>query len=37
GCVHFRLLIGCAELPPVEESERHVQEVVELFLRAYRP
>ncbi|WP_407732976.1 TetR/AcrR family transcriptional regulator [Pseudomonas citronellolis] len=37
GCVHFRLLIGCVELPPVEESERHVQEVVELFLRAYRP
>ena len=37
GCVHFRLLIGCATLPPAEESERHVHEVVELFLRAYRP
>ncbi|AGI25541.1 TetR/AcrR family transcriptional regulator [Pseudomonas sp. MT3] len=37
GCVHFRLLIGC-ETPPTEaEAEAHVQEVVALFLKAFRP
>ncbi|MCG8910187.1 MULTISPECIES: TetR/AcrR family transcriptional regulator [unclassified Pseudomonas] len=37
GCVHFRLLIGC-EAPPTEaEAEAHVQEVVALFLKAFRP
>ncbi|CDF82538.1 putative transcriptional regulator [Pseudomonas knackmussii B13] len=37
GCLHFRLLIGCAEMPDAEESEKHVREVVDIFLRAYRP
>lgn len=36
GCLHFRLLIGCTSMPAAEESERHVREVVEIFLRAYR-
>jgi hypothetical protein len=30
------LLIGCGELPDDDSAERHVQEVVALFLRAYR-
>lgn len=37
GCVHFRLLLGCVEPLGEEGSERHVREVVELFLRAYSP
>ncbi|MCY1283127.1 TetR/AcrR family transcriptional regulator [Pseudomonas jinjuensis] len=37
GCVHFRLLVGCVEAPSEDESERHVREVVDLFIRAYRP
>ncbi len=36
GACNFRLLIGCGELPDVNSAERHVQEVVALFLRAYR-
>ena len=37
GGHNFRLLIGCS--PPLEgeEAELHVREVVELFMRAYRP
>ncbi|WP_375737588.1 TetR/AcrR family transcriptional regulator [Pseudomonas boanensis] len=37
GGHNFRLLIGCN--PPLEgaEAEQHVREVVELFMRAYRP
>ncbi|SDH59074.1 TetR/AcrR family transcriptional regulator [Pseudomonas panipatensis] len=37
GCTHFRLLIGCIEPPSAEDADAHVREVVELFLRAYRP
>ncbi|BCD84373.1 transcriptional regulator [Pseudomonas solani] len=36
GGHNFRLLIGCATPLQGEEAEQHVQEVVELFLRAYR-
>ena len=36
GGHHFRLLIGCAEAQSATEAEHHVQEVVELFVRAYR-
>jgi TetR/AcrR family transcriptional repressor of mexJK operon len=36
GACNFRLLIGCGELPDDKVAERHVQEVVGLFLRAYR-
>jgi TetR/AcrR family transcriptional repressor of mexJK operon len=36
GACNFRLLIGCGELPDDDSAERHVQEVVALFLRAYR-
>lgn len=37
GGANFRLLLGCA--PPLEPAaaEMHVREVVELFVRAYRP
>lgn len=37
GVCNFRLLVGCGELPDPEAAERHVREVVELFMRAYRP
>jgi TetR/AcrR family transcriptional repressor of mexJK operon len=37
GGDHFRLLIGCCGPQEGEDAERHVQEVVDLFLRAYRP
>lgn len=37
GCVHFRLLIGCQTPPSEEDAEAHVQEVVALFLKAFRP
>lgn len=36
GC-HFRLLMGVAQPLGAQEAEEHVQEVVSLFLRAYRP
>ncbi|MEO4049036.1 TetR/AcrR family transcriptional regulator [Pseudomonas sp. CAU 1711] len=36
GC-HFRLLMGIAQPLAAREAEEHVQEVVRLFLRAYRP
>lgn len=35
GAAHFRLLIGCAEPPTPEEADRHVQDCVDLFMRAY--
>jgi TetR/AcrR family transcriptional repressor of mexJK operon len=37
GVCNFRLLVGCGELPTPEAAERHVREVVELFIRAYQP
>ncbi len=37
GCAHFRLMIGCVEPPTEEDSEAHAQEVVALFLKAFRP
>jgi len=37
GGAHFRLLIGCATALEGEAAERHVQEAVQMFLRAYRP
>ncbi|MBO1541091.1 TetR/AcrR family transcriptional regulator [Pseudomonas sp. OA65] len=37
GAANFRLLIGCAPTPEPEAAEAHVQEVVGLFMRAYRP
>ncbi|RJG10189.1 TetR/AcrR family transcriptional regulator [Pseudomonas cavernicola] len=37
GGANFRLLIGCCGPQEGEEAEQHVQEVVELFMRAYRP
>jgi TetR/AcrR family transcriptional repressor of mexJK operon len=36
GC-HFRLLMGVAQPLGAQEAEEHVQEVVKLFVRAYRP
>ncbi len=36
GVCNFRLLIGNGELPDAESGERHVQEVVGLFLKAYK-
>ncbi|MBG6562410.1 efflux system transcriptional repressor MexL [Pseudomonas aeruginosa] len=35
GCANYRLLIGCAEPLDEAEGERHVDEVVALFLRAF--
>ncbi|WP_313025246.1 TetR/AcrR family transcriptional regulator [Pseudomonas lopnurensis] len=35
GVQHFRLLIGYAEPLQAEAAERHVQDAVHLFLRAY--
>ncbi|WP_419711785.1 TetR/AcrR family transcriptional regulator [Pseudomonas sp. NFX224] len=37
GAANFRLLFGCGEPLDDEAAERHVQEVVGLFMRAYRP
>jgi TetR/AcrR family transcriptional repressor of mexJK operon len=37
GGYNFRLLIGCAEERSAAEAELHVRDVVDLFLRAYRP
>jgi TetR/AcrR family transcriptional repressor of mexJK operon len=36
GC-NLRLLMGLCEPPSVDETEQHVREVVQLFVRAYRP
>ncbi|MNF12919.1 hypothetical protein D3C80_2145740 [compost metagenome] len=37
GGHNFRLLIGCSAPLEGKEAERHVREVVELFIRAYAP
>ncbi|WP_426235806.1 TetR/AcrR family transcriptional regulator [Pseudomonas sp. TWP3-2] len=37
GAGNFRLLYGCGEPLDAEAAQSHVQEVVELFMRAYRP
>lgn len=37
GVCNFRLLVGCGELPTPDAAERHAREVVDLFMRAYRP
>lgn len=37
GNLNFRLMIGCCEPPSSADADQHVQEVVDLFLRAYRP
>ncbi|WP_413794190.1 MULTISPECIES: TetR/AcrR family transcriptional regulator [unclassified Pseudomonas] len=37
GATNFRLLTGCGAVPEPEAAEAHVQEVVGLFMRAYRP
>jgi TetR/AcrR family transcriptional repressor of mexJK operon len=37
GGHNFRLLIGCSAPLEGKEAEQHVQEVVELFIRAYTP
>ena len=37
GGHNFRLLCGCAEPMSPDDAEAHVREVVELFIRAYRP
>ncbi len=35
GAAHFRLLIGYSELPDQKEADKHVQDCVALFMRAY--
>ncbi|CAH0287479.1 TetR family transcriptional regulator [Pseudomonas mediterranea] len=37
GAANFRLLYGCGAPLQAEAAEEHVQEVVGLFMRAYRP
>lgn len=37
GLVHMRVMMGLCPPPNHTERERHVREVVSLFLRAYRP
>lgn len=37
GGDHFRLLLGCISRPGHEVTEQHIQEVVTLFVRGYRP
>ncbi|MBF4207898.1 MULTISPECIES: TetR/AcrR family transcriptional regulator [Pseudomonas] len=37
GAANFRLLLGYAPALDAEAAEAHVQEVVALFMRAYRP
>jgi len=37
GLRNFRLLVGCAGVHDANAAERHVQEVVTLFMRAYQP
>jgi TetR/AcrR family transcriptional repressor of mexJK operon len=37
GTCNFRLLIGCNDSPDPVADEQHVKEVVNLFMRAYRP
>jgi TetR/AcrR family transcriptional repressor of mexJK operon len=37
GGANFRLLIGCAGPQQGADAERHVQDTVAMFMRAYRP
>ena len=37
GSANFRLLIGCCGPQEGEEAEHHVQDVVAMFMRAYKP
>ncbi|MBU6956432.1 TetR/AcrR family transcriptional regulator [Pseudomonas sp. CVAP len=37
GAANFRLLYGCGEPLTGDAAEAHIQEVVGLFMRAYRP
>lgn len=37
GGYNFRLLIGLARAQPAEDAERHVREVVGMFVRAFTP
>ncbi|AYC32031.1 TetR/AcrR family transcriptional regulator [Pseudomonas cavernae] len=37
GGINFRLMCGCGEPLEAAAAEAHVHEVVELFIRAYRP
>jgi TetR/AcrR family transcriptional repressor of mexJK operon len=37
GAANFRLLFGCGEPLTGDAAEAHIQEVVGLFMRAYRP
>ena len=37
GAPNFRVLYGCGDPLSPEEAEAHVQDVVALFMRAYRP
>lgn len=34
---HMRMIVGCCERPSAAECRRHVDSVVDLFLRAYAP
>lgn len=36
GTCNFRLLVGCGALPDEASAEKHVRDVVGLFMRAYR-
>jgi TetR/AcrR family transcriptional repressor of mexJK operon len=36
GVDHFQLLLGCCAVPSTEENTRHINEVVQFFIRAYR-
>lgn len=36
GGIHFRVLMGVGQAPDDTQTEAHVREVVEIFLRAYR-
>ena len=36
GSHHFRTLLGCCEPMDEEETDRHVRQSVELFLKAYQ-
>jgi len=37
SCRHMQVLIGCAQPPDRAETERHVREVVRVFLKGYAP
>lgn len=37
GGGHLRILVGCDQAQDAAEARRHVEDVVALFIRAYRP